>query len=170
MIKIFFNSLIMRKNFVPSDFEVPELIKTDKFLIRMLQVKDVKLDYEAVMSSVEHLRKNPNPPMCRDWPKPTLTVERDKKDLEWHEEKHKAREVFTYTVMNLTETKCFGCIYIFPSTYKGFDAEIYFWVTKEQFDKGLDHELFFFLKRWLGEKWPFQKVIFPKRKSDGTIN
>ena len=158
----------MTEKFVPSDFNVPELYTTDKFILRMILAKDAKLDYEAIMSNIEHINKTPTPPMCGDWPQQTLTLEQDKKDLKWHEKKHKLREVFTYTIMNPTETKCLGCIYIYPSTHKGFDAESYFYVTEEQFNKGLDSEIYRYLDKWLIEKWPFQNVIFPNRKSDGT--
>ena len=158
----------MTKKFVSSDFIVPKLIIKDKFILRMHRAIDVKLDDDAIMSSIEHLQKTPTPPMCGDWPQQTLTFEQDKKDLKWHEEKNKSKDVFTYIIMNSKETKCLGCIYIFPSTYEGFDAESYFWVTEEQFNKGLDSEIYIFLKKWLKEKWPFQKVIFPNRKSDST--
>jgi len=50
----------------------------------MLTAADVKKDYKAVMSSARHLRRNPNPPACGDWPQPSLTKEQDLKDLQWH--------------------------------------------------------------------------------------
>ena len=44
-----------RKSFVPEDFEVPAVLETDQFRLRMLSVDDVEKDYEAVMESRERL-------------------------------------------------------------------------------------------------------------------
>jgi hypothetical protein len=37
--------------FLPSDFEVPELLETDRFRIRPLTIHDLVKDYDAVMTS-----------------------------------------------------------------------------------------------------------------------
>lgn len=153
----------MNTKFVPDDFEIPEKIETGKFRLRMLTAKDVDKDYEAVMSSIDHLRKTPTPPSCGDWPKKSLTKEQDLKDLKWHEEKHRAREIFTYTVISLDESKYLGCVYIFPSENPNYQSMIFLWVTEEEFNKGLDQELFNTVKQWLDECWPFTKVAFPGR-------
>ena len=42
--------------FVPTDFNVPEKLETPEFRIRALTVNDVVKDYDAVMTSVEHLK------------------------------------------------------------------------------------------------------------------
>ncbi|TCO69476.1 hypothetical protein EV688_1336, partial [Chromatocurvus halotolerans] len=44
------------EHFVPSGFTVPAQLETDEFRIRTLTVNDVVKDYDAVMSSVDHLR------------------------------------------------------------------------------------------------------------------
>ena len=41
---------------VPKDFKVPEVLETEKFRLRMLKISDVVKDYDAVMSSLNHLR------------------------------------------------------------------------------------------------------------------
>jgi hypothetical protein len=43
--------------FVPPDFQVPKTLETAEFRLRMLTVHDVIKDYEAVMTSVAHLRR-----------------------------------------------------------------------------------------------------------------
>jgi hypothetical protein len=43
--------------FIDDSFIIPEIFKTDKFLIRMLTVNDVVKDYEAVMTSLNYLQK-----------------------------------------------------------------------------------------------------------------
>jgi hypothetical protein len=41
--------------FVPKDFQVPAMLETAEFRLRMLTVHDVVKDHDAVMSSIEHL-------------------------------------------------------------------------------------------------------------------
>jgi len=99
-----------------------------------------------------------------------LTIEQDRSDLEWHEEKHDNREVFAFTVLNTDRSKCLGCFYLYPSDRPEFDAEVYFWVTEMEFNKGLEDKLFAVTKTWLDNKWPFKNVIFPNRDSDGRFD
>ena len=42
--------------FVPKEFVIPKDLVTEWFHMRMLTVQDVHLDYDAVMSSIKHLR------------------------------------------------------------------------------------------------------------------
>jgi hypothetical protein len=42
--------------FVADDFDVPAVLETSEFRLRMLTVNDLIKDYDAVMSSVEHLK------------------------------------------------------------------------------------------------------------------
>ena len=44
------------RNLVPPDFEIPQVLETEKFRLRMLTIHDVVKDYDAVMTSVEHLQ------------------------------------------------------------------------------------------------------------------
>ena len=46
-----------RTPFVPNDFPVPKIIQTEKFLIRLLEMKGVAEDYDAYMTSIDHLQK-----------------------------------------------------------------------------------------------------------------
>lgn len=152
----------MPKLFVPPEFNVPDVLETDTFRLRMLSATDVAKDYDAVMTSIDHLQgvfgKNSK------WPSKDLSFEQDLKDLEWHESEFKNRSSFTYTVMNLDETICLGCVYIFPSRNRKFEADVYMWVRKSEYDKGLDPILFTTVKNWIAEKWPFTKVRYPVRE------
>lgn len=87
-------------------------------------------------------------------------------DLGWHQKEFQRRSSFAYTVMNLDESQCFGCVYIFQSTKPDFDAEVYMWVRKSEYDKGLDPILLETVKKWIREKWPFRKVAYPGRDTD----
>lgn len=127
----------------------------------MLTVNDVVKDYDAVMSSTDHLqgvfgeRSN--------WPSPDLTLEQDLIDLGWHQKEFQKRSSFAYTVMSLDETQCLGCMYIFPSLDEQYEADVISWVRKSEYQKGLDPILLKTVKNWIDKDWPFQKVRYPGR-------
>jgi hypothetical protein len=152
----------MAETFVPLNFIVPEVLETDKFRIRVLRAADVDLDYDAVITSVDHLKgvfgEQSN------WPSVDLTSEQDRKDLEWHENEFDKRSSFTYTVVDLDESLCLGCVYIFPSRSSDCEADIYLWVRKSAYDEGLDPVLFHTVTTWIKDKWPFTKVRYPGRE------
>ena len=151
----------MKKDFIPAEFKVPEVLETDKFRLRMLTVNDVVKDYDAVITSIDHLKGVLG--KGNKWPPKDLTLEQDLIDLGWHQKEFQNRSSFAYTVINLDETQCLGCVYIFPSNNSDSDAEIYMWVRKSEFEKGLDPILFETVKKWVRQKWPFKKVIYPGR-------
>jgi hypothetical protein len=149
--------------FVPPDFEVPPGIRHERFVLRPLLISDVVKDYDAVMTSVDHLQEVFGP--HSNWPSPSLTFEQDLIDLGWHHKEFQRRSSFAYTVMNPDESQCLGCVYIYPTTTKGYEAEAYCWVRKSAADD-LDTVLYDAFKIWLREKWPFRNVAFPGRKGD----
>lgn len=151
----------MNRSFVPENFQVPEKLETDKFRLRMLTVNDVVKDYDAVMTSVEHLQGVFGP--RSRWPG-GLTLEQDLIDLGWHQKEFQRRTSFTYTVMNLDESQCLGCVYLLPSRNGEVDAEIYLWVRQSEFEKGLDPILFESVRNWVTSVWPFKKVVYPGRE------
>lgn len=150
--------------FVSLDFKIPEKLETEKFRLRMLTVNDVVKDYEAVMTSVNHLKGIFGPKST--WPSKDLTLEQDLIDLGWHQKEFQRRTSFAYTVINLEESRCLGCVYIDPCNKTGYDAEVYLWVRKSEFKNGLDPILFNTVKNWLEEEWPFKKVAYPGREID----
>ena len=152
----------MFKPFVPPDFEIPQKLETDKFRLRMLKVTDVVKDYDAVMTSVDHLQGIFGP--RSKWPTEDLTLEQDLIDLGWHQKEFQTRSSFAYTVMDLNESQCVGCMYIFQPRKENFEAEIYMWVRKSAYDKGLDPLLYEAVKKWIAEKWPFKKIAYPGRE------
>jgi len=151
----------MTEKFVPDDFIVPEKLETEKFRLRMLTVEDVEKDYDAVMSSREHLRSLASQEDEEDtWPEENMTIEEDLADLARHQDEFLKREAFVYTVMSLDESRCLGCVYINPSEKKDFDTEIYLWARTSELKSGLEELLFETVKNWIEEKWPFNKVAF----------
>lgn len=145
------------KTLVPNDFKIPEDFLTEHFKARMLTIHDVIKDYEAVMSSVEHLQGALDP--NSSWPK-DLTLEQNLIDLGWHQKEFQRKTSFAYTVMSPDEKTCLGCFYIYPSDDANYEVVVYMWVRKSAYDKGLDPVLEKTVKKWMQEKWPFDKVFY----------
>jgi hypothetical protein len=148
--------------FVPREFAVPEKLETKEFRLRMLTVSDVVKDYDAVMTSVEHLKTI--------WPGGTwpdgLTFEQDLIDLGWHQKEFQRRRSFAYTVVTPSESVVTGCVYINPTRKRGYDAEVYLWARQSELAGGLEGRLYTAVKEWLARDWPFKKVGFPGRDID----
>jgi hypothetical protein len=145
--------------FVPDDFEIPALIETDRFRLRMLSVDDVEKDYEAVIESRELLHNMFGGP----WPRLGFTLEENLADLERHQQEFLDRKAFAYTVVSLDETKVLGCLYINPPKMSGPDAIVVMWVRQTEYDKGMDEILFQTVRDWIIADWPFKKVEYPGR-------
>lgn len=154
--------LSQNNSFVPEDFMVPDTLENEHFRIRMLTVNDVVKDYDAVMSSIDHLQGvfGPN----SSWPSKDLSFEQDLIDLGWHQKEFQMRSSFAYTVVTLDESQVVGCLYIFPTKKGDYNASITMWVRSSEVDNGLDAILFDSIKKWISEDWPFQLVAYPGRE------
>ncbi len=149
------------KPFVPCDFIVPLSLEHPQFILRPLVITDVVKDYEAVMTSIDHLQGTFG--LSTQWPSPELAFEQDMIDLGWHHKEFQNRTSFAYTMMTKDESLCLGCTYIYPSTHRNYEAEAYCWVRKSHVAK-LDQVLYETFKTWLQNTWPFKKVAFPGRE------
>ena len=143
---------------VPNTFEVPYALETRAFRLRMLTVNDVVKDFDAVMSSAEELYDFWPQTI---WPK-GLTIEQNLIDLGWHQKEFQRRSSFTYTVVELDESRIIGCVYIYPCLKASFDAQVHFWtrpsVQIPNVEPGLlEHTV----KDWLREVWPLRAPAFP---------
>jgi len=153
----------LNKQLIPADFTVPDSLDTADFRLRMLTIHDVVKDYDAVMTSVKSLQGVFGE--GSSWPLETLTLEQDLIDLGWHQKEFQRRSSFAYTMVALNESRCLGCMYIYPPTYAGVDAEIIFWVRESELKTGLEQKLFETIKKWMKDTWPFVTVIYPGRES-----
>ena len=151
--------------FMTDALPAPDELRTEEFLLRPLREADAELDYEAVMESREFLRVWEQ----STWPADDFTLEANRKDLVRHERQHLAGEAFTYTVMNLDETQCLGCVYIFPTTapiyarpeisatdgdqWSAHEAAVYFWVRQSRLADGQDRRLLDALGPWFVQEW-----------------
>lgn len=144
---------------MPRDFNVPETLETPEFRLRMLTVNDVVKDYDAVMSSVEHVKTVwPG----SKWPD-GLTLEQNLVDLGWHQKEFQIRRSFAYTVVTPSESLVIGCVYIEPTQRAGYDAEVYLWARQSELGGGLDGRLYKAVQEWLVAHWPFTNAAFPGR-------
>ena len=149
----------MRLPLVPADFAVPSGLETPTFRIRMLTVNDVVKDYEAVMVNRDRIQGVFGP--HSQWPTADLSLEQDLIDLGWHQKEFQNRTSFAYTVMSLDESRCLGCVYIYPAEPTGYDAQVILWAIGAE---PLTAELHQTVKRWMAQIWPFQQVGFPGRE------
>ncbi len=147
---------------VPAGFSVPHSLVTKEFRLRMLTINDVVKDYDAVMSSVTHLQGvfGPN----STWPTADLSLEQDLIDLGWHQKEFQNRSSFAYTVMSLGETRCLGCVYIYPAEPADYDAQVILWARQSEVASGLEDRLLATVKAWIAEAWPFERVGFPGKE------
>jgi hypothetical protein len=150
--------------FLPQSFTVPLVFESENFRIRTLTVNDVVKDYDAVMSSFDHLQGVFGP--TSSWPSKDLTLEQDLIDLGWHQKEFQMRSSFAYTVVSLDESRVLGCLYIFPTDKADYDAKVTMWVRSDVLSQGYDLLLFQTVKAWLSKDWPFQKPAYPGREID----
>lgn len=145
----------MKKSFVPDEFAVPIIYKTENFTIRKLTVLDLQKDYNAVMEAKDHIHELYPEEYTNGWPDDTLTLEQDENDLKRHEKEFNERVAFAYTVFDFENKNCLGCIYIDPSNFH--DAEITMWTR----DEVTDVLLYRTVKKWIENDWPFKNTYYP---------
>ena len=155
--------MTVHRQLVAPDFEVPVSFETSGFRLRMLSVRDLVIDYEAVMASVDHLQSTYSLISGSEWPV-GLTIEEDLVDLGWHQKEFRDRSSFAYTVVTLDETRCLGCVYLNPTSKRGYDVEVKLWVRASEVENGLDEELFQAVKTWVRDCWPFANPAYPMRE------
>ncbi|MBB3859143.1 hypothetical protein GGQ88_000383 [Novosphingobium hassiacum] len=145
---------------VPADFKVPTLVETPKFRIVPLGPALVKVDFDAYMSSIEHLQKTFT--RSTGWPHPGITDADAMRDMETEQARFQSRKSFAYAVLSPDGTRERGCVYVYPGI-AGHDAVVQMWVTKAEYDAGFDAELYAWVQGWMRNDWPFRNVAYPGR-------
>lgn len=143
-------------SFLPRDFEVPAVVETERFRLRSITIHDVFKDYDAVMSSRQHLWSRFGE--IWGWPPADMTIEQNIVDLGWHQKEFQLRSSFDYAVMSLNESRLLGCVYVDPPHEQGTDADVWFWARQSELSSGLEDTLRVFLLSWLAARWPFKVV------------
>jgi RimJ/RimL family protein N-acetyltransferase len=150
--------------FYPAGVPVPEERRTGRLYLRPLRATDVELDYEAVMSSAEMLRRWSQ----SDWPADDFTLAQNLADLQRHEREHIERTAFTFTVLNPQGTQCLGCVYVVPLRPEeiplcieaAYAADVGFWVRTSELTDALDQHLLATVRDWFQAEWAFDCVLF----------
>ena len=148
-------------SFVPAGFTAPVLVKAAGFQLMPLGPALVKIDYDAYMSSIDHLQTTFT--RSKDWPHAGLTMADAMKDMEGEAARFRNRESFAYAVLTKDGRRERGSIYVSPSPVPGYDAMVRLWVTKAEYDAGFDAELFAWVTTWMQSDWPFAKIAYPGR-------
>jgi hypothetical protein len=149
----------------------PRGMETQDFVLRPILASDAELDHEAVMESREYLRKWEQ----SSWPEDDFTVEANREDLVKLQQRHEDGESFTYTVTNLDQSECLGCVYVISPESKWLsvadvtavdadqwsacDAVILFWVRNSRLAQGMDRSLLDSLRTWLEQEWDFDAPV-----------
>jgi hypothetical protein len=150
-------------SFIPADFDPPMLWEGDGFKVVPLGPELAKIDYDAYMSSIEHLQKTFT--YSTGWPNADVTMEDAYEDMANEKRRFDARESFAYAVLTPDGTRERGCVYVRPAGKQGYDAAVRLWVTQEEFDAGFDAELYEAVKKWVPAAWPFfENVAYPGRE------
>lgn len=147
------------KPLVDATFIVPQGIDHPEFRVRPLSEAHASLDFEAVMVSKPRLGSVFSGP----WPEDVNSFDDNLRDIREHIEEAQRRVGFSFTVLNHDESRCLGCIYIYPSHKQGYDAAVYFWVHVDVMDTEFESTFGNFVHQWIQSEWPFHAAAFPGR-------
>ena len=141
--------------FVPSDFDPPTSLVTDRFRLEPLGPQHNEADHAAWTSSIEHIRSTPGYAES-SWPPPDgMTLERNLADLDRHADDFRRRAGFTFTVLDPVDD-VIGCVYVYPSRAEEWDVYVLSWVRADR--SNLDAPLADAVAGWLASDWPWERV------------
>lgn len=148
-------------SFIPATFSPPKLVEAQGFKLVPLGPDLAKIDYDAYMSSIEHLQTT----FTRNtkWPTADLDADDALLDMQNEERRFLARESFAYAVLTPDGLRERGCVYVRPSDREGYDAVVRLWVTKAEYDAGFDEALYEWTQEWVSAEWPFSRIAYPGR-------
>jgi RimJ/RimL family protein N-acetyltransferase len=140
------------------EFTPPTTLDTERVHLEPLGPKHAEMDYEAIMSSREHLQKTLH---WGDWPAANMTVEDNRSDLERHGKEFENREAYAYTVLTPDRKRCLGCVYMKPLGKRPRAMMLAYWVVADELDSGLDKHLIESVLSWIESDWPLNMVVLP---------
>ena len=150
-------SAAMTERFIPDSFVVPTHFQGDGFHLEPLGPQHNERDYEAWMSSIDHIRATPG---LEDWDWPTpMSLEQNLGDLEQHARDFRERTGFTYSILD--GDAVIGCVYIYPPRAGGHDAKVRSWVRASRAE--MDARVWRSLSAWLTAEWPFERLDYAAR-------
>ena len=145
----------------------PVPLSTTWFRLEILAPVHNERDYEAWMSSIEHIHATAGFALADwggdDWPTP-MTLDQNLADLEQHRREFVAGEAFAYSVLDGHDV--IGCVYINPDGSGAADAMIRSWVRASRAER--DQDLADEIDQWLRDAWPLRSRRWPGRPALGT--
>lgn len=155
--------------FYPVEYGVPFLLCAPTFRARPLGVADVARDYAAYVSSPETIRIHSG----GRWPVEGFSIADNRCLVAQHEDEHRMRERFTFTLLDADEVECLGCLYIMPlrpffqraavALCEGVDdqaALVTFWVRQCEQAAAFEQAVVVAVRDWLVRDWHFSFVAF----------
>ena len=147
----------MTDAFVPTGFNAPDSFDGTGFQLEPLGAVHNERDYEAWMSSIDHIHATPGFPNG-DWPS-LMTLQKNLADLVRHADDFESRKGFTYSILDGDEV--IGCVYIYPSEDPAHDASVRSWVRASRAE--MDVTVWRELSDWLTDEWPFANPSYAMR-------
>ncbi|MGY5859575.1 MAG: hypothetical protein RTU63_09405 [Candidatus Thorarchaeota archaeon] len=159
--------------FFPQNKSVPEELVFENIRIRQLRASDNELDYIAVIESGFRPEGFPK--------------EENLKQISRHEEDHDRKLEFAFTILDVDETECYGCIFIKPLVpflkfaffndrifedlqLEETDPGISFWITPTGWKLNLYEKLLQELPKWFEREWSFESwYLLGMRPSEEEI-
>lgn len=149
------------QSFVPSGFEPPKPLSSDRFRLEPLGPQHNEADHAAWTSSIDHIRSTPGFPDGK-WPPPEgMSLDRNLVDLRRHAADYEAGTGFTYTVLDPTTGDVIGCVYLYPSASSDADVTVQSWVRASHAE--LDGYLADAVASWVAAEWPWARMHRPGR-------
>lgn len=151
-----------------SYIHIPEGYLGEHFVFTPLLPWHAEIDYEAVMSSKEFLRKWSQ----SLWPQDNFTLSENLQDLEMHAHEHFEKIAYTYTILNSNKDHCWGCIYINPNTritpvsaeesllLISRPANVRFWVRESFQHTKMEQTILESIVTWIQHEWKLGSILY----------
>lgn len=159
----------------PEDAPVPHELVTDEFIVRPLGPEHAEADFEALTEALPYYRKW----QPQDWNHADFDLEENRAEMAQHRKEHDERVAFTFTILDPTETRVLGCVYVGALspflTRNGVQdvddvaehsAQVYLWVRPSLFATNLDQKVIQALAKWFRADWSFGLVAFYTDEGD----
>lgn len=134
---------------------IPAPLADDLFVLQPLSEHHLELDYQALMSCRDRLRRELQ---WGEWPSDDFTLEENRLDLRRHQSEFEKGTAFAYSVLQPDCQRCLGCIYIEASDTDA-DAQLAFWVTDDALE--IESTLVSRTVTWLHREWKLDRIALP---------
>lgn len=141
-----------------SAFSAPTEIVTPRVYLEPLTPDHTAMDFAAVKSSNDHLRKTLQ---WGGWPPADMTLDDNRFALERHWAEFENQEAYAYTVLSPDKESCLGCIYLNPFSQSKTRLSVIFWVRADQLTTDLDIHLVETIISEVKDSWPVDVIELP---------